>query len=51
MAVGFAIQNYNPFVCYQSTFMQRAFDQLIHDIAYMNLPITVMAVRSGFSGF
>ncbi len=50
MACGLALEGKKPFVCFQSTFMQRAFDQLIHDAAYMDLPITVMAVRSGFAG-
>jgi len=39
------------FACYQSTFLQRAMDQLIHDIAYLKLPVTIIAARSGFAGF
>jgi 1-deoxy-D-xylulose-5-phosphate synthase len=50
MACGLALSGKKPFACFQSTFMQRAFDQLIHDAAFMNLPVTVMAVRSGFAG-
>jgi 1-deoxy-D-xylulose-5-phosphate synthase len=50
MACGMALKNFKPFVCYQSTFLQRAFDQLIHDASYMDLPLTVLAVRSGFAG-
>ncbi len=51
MACGAALQGMKPVVCIQTTFMQRAFDQLIHDVAYMNLPVTVLGVRSGFSGY
>ncbi|MEW5895434.1 MAG: 1-deoxy-D-xylulose-5-phosphate synthase [Candidatus Omnitrophota bacterium] len=50
-AAGLAMAGLKPFVCYQSTFMQRAFDQLIHDVAFMNLPVTIMGVRSGFAGY
>jgi 1-deoxy-D-xylulose-5-phosphate synthase len=35
----------------QTTFMQRAFDQLLHDVCYMNLPVTVLGVRAGFAGY
>lgn len=51
MAAGLAIQKKNVFLCYQSTFMQRAMDQIFHDICFMNLPVTIVASRSGFSGF
>jgi 1-deoxy-D-xylulose-5-phosphate synthase len=51
LAAGLALAGKKPFVCYQSTFMQRAFDQIIHDACYMNLPITILCVRSGFAGF
>lgn len=51
LAVGLALRGMKPFVCYQSTFMQRAFDQIMHDIAFMNLPITLLGVRSGFAGY
>ncbi|MBI5077306.1 1-deoxy-D-xylulose-5-phosphate synthase [Candidatus Falkowbacteria bacterium] len=50
MACGLALSGAKPFVCYQSTFMQRAFDQIIHDICFMNLPVTILAARSGFAG-
>lgn len=51
MAAGLALSGLKPIVCYQTTFMQRAFDQLIHDVAYMNLPVTILGVRSGFAGY
>lgn len=54
-AVGFAsglsLSGFKPIVCIQSTFLQRAFDQLIHDAAFMNLPIVFLCTRSGFSGY
>jgi len=51
MACGLALQGKKPVVCYQSTFMQRAMDQIIHDMAFMKLPVTLLAVRSGFAGY
>ena len=30
--------------------MQRAFDQLIHDMCFMDLAVTILGVRSGFAG-
>ena len=51
MAVGMTLQNYYPVLNYQSTFMQRAYDQLIHDVAYTNKPIMVLLSRSGFAGY
>ncbi len=51
MACGLALNNRTVFVCYQSTFMQRTLDQIIHDAGFMNLPVTIIAARSGFSGF
>lgn len=51
MACGMALEGLKPVVCMQTTFMQRAFDQLLHDACYMNLPITVLGVRAGFAGY
>lgn len=51
MAAGFALNKKNVVLCYQSTFMQRAFDQIFHDIAFMNLPVTILSSRSGFAGY
>jgi len=50
MACGMALSGLKPVVCFQTTFLQRAFDQLIHDLCYMNLNVTILGVRSGFAG-
>ena len=54
-AVGFAsglsLNKLKPIVCIQSTFLQRAYDQILHDLAFMNLPVTILSTRSGFSGY
>jgi len=51
MACGLALEGKKPVVCFQTTFMQRAFDQMLHDACYMNLPVTFLGVRSGFAGY
>jgi len=51
MAAGLALAGRKPVACFQSTFMQRAMDQIIHDVAYPNLPVTILSARSGFAGF
>lgn len=51
MTVGLALEGYRPVIAYQSTFLQRAFDQLIHDVCFSNLPILILSMRSGFSGY
>tara|TARA_Y100001954_G_scaffold237898_1_gene303220 strand:- start:23826 stop:25595 length:1770 start_codon:yes stop_codon:yes gene_type:complete len=51
MAAGLAKAGATPVVFYQSTFMQRAFDQLFHDVCFANTPMLLMAVRSGFAGY
>lgn len=51
MTVGFAIGGLKPIIFYQSTFLQRAFDQLLHDVCVANLPILILAVRSGLAGY
>lgn len=51
MAAGLALEGKKPIVCFQSTFMQRAMDPIIHDLCYMDLPVTLLVVRSGFAGF
>lgn len=51
LTVGFALQGMKPVVFYQSTFMQRAFDQLIHDVCFMDLPTLILTVRTGFAGY
>ena len=40
----------NPFVSIYSTFLQRAFDQVVHDVCLQNLPVTVIADRAGIVG-
>jgi 1-deoxy-D-xylulose-5-phosphate synthase len=51
MAVGMALSGSRPVLFYQSTFLQRAFDQIIHDICFSNQNILILSVRSGFSGY
>ena len=51
MAAGLALGGQKPVVCIQSTFLQRAYDQVLHDVCYMGLPVTFLCVRSGFAGF
>jgi 1-deoxy-D-xylulose-5-phosphate synthase len=51
MAVGLALKGKKVFACFQSTFLQRSMDQIFHDACYMDVPITIISSRSGFSGF
>lgn len=51
LAVGLALSGMKPVVAFQSTFMQRAYDQLIHDVCFMKLPTLLLSFRSGFSGY
>jgi 1-deoxy-D-xylulose-5-phosphate synthase len=51
MAVGMALSGMRPAVFYQSTFLQRAFDQLFHDVCVANHNMLILAVRSGFAGY
>ena len=50
MAAGMASTGLNPFVSIYSTFMQRAFDQVVHDVCLQNLPVTLIADRAGIVG-
>ena len=50
MAAGMASNGLNPFVSIYSTFMQRAFDQVVHDVCLQNLPVTLIADRAGIVG-
>ncbi len=50
MAAGMASTGVKPFVSIYSTFLQRAFDQLVHDVCLQNLPVTVIADRAGVVG-
>ncbi|MDO8207043.1 MAG: 1-deoxy-D-xylulose-5-phosphate synthase [Gallionella sp.] len=49
-AAGLACDGYKPVVAIYSTFLQRAFDQLIHDIAIQKLPVVLAIDRGGLVG-
>ena len=51
MAVGMALTGSHPILFYQSTFLQRAYDQIMHDVCFSNQNILILAVRSGFAGY
>ncbi|WP_370547999.1 1-deoxy-D-xylulose-5-phosphate synthase [Gilliamella sp. W8145] len=50
LAAGFAISQFKPVVAIYSTFLQRAYDQVIHDIAIQNLPVLFAIDRAGIVG-
>ena len=50
MAAGMATNGVKPFVSIYSTFMQRAFDQIVHDVCLQGLPVTLVADRAGIVG-
>lgn len=50
MAAGLAAGGMRPWVFIYSTFLQRAMDQLMHDIALQNLPVVIMVDRAGLVG-
>ena len=50
LAAGFATRNIRPFCCVYSSFLQRSFDQIIHDVALQNLPVTLCIDRAGLVG-
>ena len=49
-AAGLATQGYKPFVAIYSTFLQRAYDQVVHDVAIQQLPVRFMMDRAGLVG-
>jgi 1-deoxy-D-xylulose-5-phosphate synthase len=49
-AAGMACEGLKPVVAIYSTFLQRAYDQLIHDVAIQNLPVTFALDRAGLVG-
>ncbi len=49
-AAGLATQGMKPFAAIYSTFLQRAFDQIIHDVALQNLPVRFALDRAGLVG-
>jgi 1-deoxy-D-xylulose-5-phosphate synthase len=50
MAAGMACQGIKPVVAIYSTFLQRAYDQVIHDVGIQNLPVTFVLDRAGIVG-
>ncbi len=50
MAAGMAAEGLLPFCAIYSTFLQRAYDQVIHDVALQNLPVAFFLDRSGLVG-
>ena len=49
-AAGLACENYKPVIAIYSTFLQRAYDQLIHDVALQNIPMLFAVDRAGIVG-
>ena len=49
-AAGLASEGYKPFVTIYSTFLQRAYDQIVHDVAIQNLPVRFAIDRAGLVG-
>ncbi len=49
-AAGLSCEGYKPFVAIYSTFLQRAYDQIVHDVALQNLPVRFIIDRAGLVG-
>jgi 1-deoxy-D-xylulose-5-phosphate synthase len=49
-AAALALNGLKPFACIYSTFLQRAFDQLIHDIGIQKIPVRIVMDRGGIVG-
>jgi 1-deoxy-D-xylulose-5-phosphate synthase len=49
-AAGLACEGYKPFVAIYSTFLQRAYDQIVHDVAIQKLPVKFAIDRAGLVG-
>ena len=49
-AAGLATEGYRPFVAIYSTFLQRAYDQIVHDVAIQRLPVRFAIDRAGMVG-
>ncbi|EKF19881.1 1-deoxy-D-xylulose-5-phosphate synthase [Nitratireductor pacificus pht-3B] len=49
-AAGMATEGLRPFAAIYSTFLQRAYDQVVHDVALQNLPVRFAIDRAGFVG-
>jgi 1-deoxy-D-xylulose-5-phosphate synthase len=50
LAAGMAVEGLKPVVAIYSTFLQRAYDQLLHDVALQNLPVVFAIDRAGLVG-
>ena len=50
MAAGMATEGFKPFVAIYSTFLQRAYDQIVHDVAIQKLPVRFAIDRAGMVG-
>lgn len=50
LAAGLAAEGYHPVVTIYSTFLQRAYDQVLHDVCLQNLPVTFAIDRAGLVG-
>jgi len=50
MAAGMACEGLKPFCAIYSTFMQRGYDQVVHDVAIQNLPVRMVLDRAGLVG-
>src|SRR5262249_11826613 len=49
-AAGLAAEGYNPFAAIYSTFLQRGYDQVVHDVAIQRLPVRFAMDRAGLVG-
>lgn len=49
-AAGMATEGFKPFIAIYSTFLQRAYDQVVHDVAVQNLPVRFAIDRAGLVG-
>ncbi|MBL6947421.1 MAG: 1-deoxy-D-xylulose-5-phosphate synthase [Rhodospirillales bacterium] len=49
-AAGLATEGYKPFAAIYSTFLQRAYDQVVHDVAIQSLPVRFAIDRAGYVG-
>ena len=49
-AAGLAVEGFKPFCAIYSTFLQRAYDQVVHDVAIQNLPVRFAIDRAGLVG-
>ncbi len=50
MAAGLATEGFKPYVAIYSTFLQRAYDQIVHDVALQKLPVRFAIDRAGLVG-